>query len=148
MFPAASLFGFAVENRPGNLAILHKLLDLLGVGVEADTDHVEAAALKWKEMTSAYTSRCVQTTLVAIFKQAQRGSKAPLKNKPNAAQLAERVKMSNEEAKGEVVTEAMAEVLLLQGKRDKALAVYDKLSLLNPDKRAYFAARIKELNAH
>lgn len=48
----------------------------------------------------------------------------------------------------EVVTEAMAEVLLLQGKRDKARAVYDKLSLLNPDKRAYFAARIKELNAH
>jgi len=46
----------------------------------------------------------------------------------------------------EIVTETMAEVLLLQGKREKALAVYDKLSLLNPDKKAYFAARIKELN--
>lgn len=46
----------------------------------------------------------------------------------------------------EVVTEAMAEVLLLQGKKEKALAVYEKLSLLDPTKRAYFAARIKELN--
>lgn len=48
----------------------------------------------------------------------------------------------------EVVTEAMAEVLLLQGKKEKALAVYDKLSLLYPDKRAYFADKINELNEH
>ncbi len=46
----------------------------------------------------------------------------------------------------DVVTEAMAEVYARQGLRNKAAEVYQKLSLLNPDKRAYFAARISKLN--
>ena len=50
---------------------------------------------------------------------------------------------SNTEA--EVLTEAMAEVLLQQGKVQKAIEVYQKLSLLNPVKRAYFAAKIDQM---
>ncbi|HRP56510.1 hypothetical protein [Agriterribacter sp.] len=46
----------------------------------------------------------------------------------------------------DVVTEAMAEVYARQGLRSKAAEVYQKLSLLNPNKRAYFAARISKLN--
>lgn len=46
----------------------------------------------------------------------------------------------------DVLTETMAEVLAKQGMREKARAVYEKLSLLNPDKRAYFAAKIEQLN--
>jgi hypothetical protein len=46
----------------------------------------------------------------------------------------------------EVVTEAMALVLEKQGKRDKAVQLYRKLTFLNPDKSAYFAAKIKNLN--
>lgn len=45
----------------------------------------------------------------------------------------------------EVVTETMAEVWLKQGNREKAIETYNKLSLLNPSKKAYFAARIENL---
>jgi hypothetical protein len=45
----------------------------------------------------------------------------------------------------EVVTEAMASVLEKQGKNNKAIELYNKLSFLNPDKSAYFAAKIKNL---
>lgn len=45
----------------------------------------------------------------------------------------------------EVVTEPMAEVLVKQGKIDKAIQVYSKLSFLNPDKSAYFASKILAL---
>lgn len=45
----------------------------------------------------------------------------------------------------EVLTETMAEVLGKQGMREKAMEVYHKLSLLNPDKSAYFAAKIEQL---
>jgi hypothetical protein len=48
----------------------------------------------------------------------------------------------------EVLTEAMAEVLAKQGMRHRARAVYEKLSLLNPEKSAYFAAKIEQLNIH
>lgn len=50
---------------------------------------------------------------------------------------------SNENS--EVHTEALAEVYLKQGLDDKAIAVYKKLSLLDPAKSAYFAARIREI---
>lgn len=45
----------------------------------------------------------------------------------------------------EVLTEAMAEVFVKQGRNDKALELYEKLSLLNPSKNAYFAAKIAGL---
>ncbi|OQP39900.1 hypothetical protein A4H97_16910 [Niastella yeongjuensis] len=47
----------------------------------------------------------------------------------------------------EVLTEAMAEVWVKQGNPDKAIRVYEKLSLLNPAKRPYFAGRIEQLKA-
>jgi hypothetical protein len=46
----------------------------------------------------------------------------------------------------EVVTETMAEVLAKQGMTARARIVYEKLSLLNPDKSAYFATKIEQLN--
>ena len=48
----------------------------------------------------------------------------------------------------EPVTETMAEVLAKQGMPERARVVYEKLSLLNPDKSAYFAAKIEQLNTH
>ncbi|WEK34885.1 MAG: hypothetical protein P0Y53_20550 [Candidatus Pseudobacter hemicellulosilyticus] len=47
----------------------------------------------------------------------------------------------------EIVTEAMAEVWLKQGNRARAVAIYEKLSLLNPPKSTFFADRIKQIKA-
>ena len=44
-----------------------------------------------------------------------------------------------------VVTEPMAEAYILQNKPAKAIEIYSKLSLLNPAKSAYFAAKIDSL---
>lgn len=52
-------------------------------------------------------------------------------------------KTSNETR--EIVTETMAEVLVKQGKTDKAIQLYLKLSFLYPEKSAYFAAKIEQL---
>ena len=69
--------------------------------------------------------------------------KLPIEN-PNmdiaVQQLAEK---SNKEQ--EVLTESMAEVYVQQGKTGKAQDIYEKLSLLNPAKSAYFAAKIESL---
>jgi hypothetical protein len=63
-------------------------------------EQIETAALEWAKMTSANTANVVLTTLGAIFERAQRDS---LKGKPNNAQLADRVKKSNEEDTDETV---------------------------------------------
>ena len=45
----------------------------------------------------------------------------------------------------DIVTEAMADVLVQQGKMSKAIEIYEKLSLIYPAKSAYFAAKIESL---
>ena len=45
----------------------------------------------------------------------------------------------------DITTEAMADVLIKQGKQDKALEIYHKLSLQHPEKSPYFAALIEQL---
>ncbi len=44
-----------------------------------------------------------------------------------------------------IITETMAEVWIKQGNKAKAIDVYEKLSLLDPTKSAYFATRIENL---
>jgi len=48
----------------------------------------------------------------------------------------------------EILTETMAEVWAKQGNIEKAKEVYNKLSLQNPTKSSYFAAKIDELNSN
>jgi len=47
----------------------------------------------------------------------------------------------------DVITEAMAEVWEKQGNHVKAREVYNKLCLLNPSRKAYFAAKIENLKS-
>ena len=64
-------------------------------------------------------------------------------HKINEGEIAQIAADSLEEK--EVLTEAMGEVLVKQGKLDKAKELYGKLSLMNPHKSTYFAAKIEDL---
>ncbi len=54
--------------------------------------------------------------------------------------------VSNTDA--DIATESMADVLIKQNKIEKAIEVYNKLSLLYPSKNAYFATKINGLKTH
>jgi hypothetical protein len=58
--------------------------------------------------------------------------------------LIEKIAQASNETK-DIVTETMAKVLLKQGKTEKAVQLYKKLSFLDPSKSTYFAAKINEL---
>ncbi len=51
----------------------------------------------------------------------------------------------NSNTQAEVITEAMAEVLVKQNKTSAAIDMYQKLSLINPRESGYFAAKINSL---
>lgn len=51
----------------------------------------------------------------------------------------------SEQDKMDVISETLVELYAKQGHLEKAVAGFEKLSLQNPEKSAYFAARIKEL---
>ncbi len=54
--------------------------------------------------------------------------------------------LSNEDAG--ILTETMADVLIKQGKKGKAIEMFEKLSLMNPSKSIYFAAKIESLKTN
>ena len=47
--------------------------------------------------------------------------------------------------KQEIVSQSLADLLAKQGHHKKAISMYEKLSLIFPEKRAYFAAQIKKI---
>ena len=69
--------------------------------------------------------------------------KLPIVNKTTETAVQTQAEQSNIEE--EIVTEPMAEAYVLQNKQAKAIEIYNKLSLLNPAKSAYFAAKIDSL---
>lgn len=78
------------------------------------------------------------------MKTVQGGTVTELASNPEMEKaVAENAKISNESR--EIVTEAMAEVLMQQGQIEKAIQLYIKLSFINPEKSSYFAAKIEQL---
>ncbi|MEO0334073.1 MAG: tetratricopeptide repeat protein, partial [Bacteroidota bacterium] len=60
----------------------------------------------------------------------------------------ETLDLSEKSAKydADLVTENLAEIMLKQGKKNKAIKIYQQLMLKFPDKKAYFAEKIEKLN--
>ena len=70
---------------------------------------------------------------------------------PEQNEVIEKIIQSSAEesnADAQVLTEAMAEVLIKQDKKEKAIEMYQKLSLMNPSKSAYFAAKIESIKTN
>jgi hypothetical protein len=99
------------------------------------TDEVQMADKLGKQLKS-FTEWLKTMKKVHVDNEAE----TPEKADTNVQVLAE-----NSNTEPEVLTESMAEVFARQGKMGKASEVYQKLSLLNPAKSTYFAAKLENL---
>ena len=70
---------------------------------------------------------------------------APIRGKLGEPVVQEDLSKRNVQPAPALVNESFAKILLKQGKTDKAIEIYEKLILKNPEKKAYFAAKIDEL---
>ncbi|CAN5875653.1 hypothetical protein BH11BAC4_BH11BAC4_17120 [soil metagenome] len=70
-------------------------------------------------------------------------SKFPVGNEQTDMAMQKLAEKSNQE--DDIITESMAEAYLQQGKFKKAKEILEKLSLFNPSKSAYFAAKIASI---
>ena len=99
------------------------------------TDEVQTADKLGKQLKS-FTEWLKTMKKVHVENEAEN----PVKTDATVQILAE-----NSNTETEVLTESMAEVFARQGKMAKASEVYQKLSLLNPAKSTYFAAKLENL---
>lgn len=72
---------------------------------------------------------------------------SPVRSKPGEVLEQEDLTKRSKPASDGLVTESFAKILIKQGKTDKAREIYRKLMVKNPEKKAYFAAKIGELEA-
>ncbi|WP_343702867.1 hypothetical protein [Chitinophaga sp.] len=66
-------------------------------------------------------------------------------DEPEVSERVEKMAIDSITLNDDIVSETLAEIWVRQHQHGKAIAVYQKLSLLNPDKNAYFAQKIKDL---
>jgi hypothetical protein len=66
---------------------------------------------------------------------------------PEVSETVEKMAMDSIVFNNDIVSETLAEIWVRQHQYDNAIKIYQKLSLLNPDKNAYFAQKIFELKS-
>ena len=94
-----------------------------------------------KPLVSGTTQREQQELMDKFVSQEHDKLSTPMDLEATIADLAERSTLAPEE----LVTENLAEIFIKQGKVEKGLALYEKLSLKFPEKKAYFADKIEQL---
>jgi len=77
--------------------------------------------------------------LVRLRQRAVRGSSTP------TPQKARQVAKKSLQEQPDLASETLADLLARQGQYAKAIKIYQRLSLLNPEKSVYFAATIENL---
>ncbi|MCW3464069.1 hypothetical protein [Chitinophaga nivalis] len=66
---------------------------------------------------------------------------------PEVSETVEKMAMGSITFNNDIVSETLADIWVRQHQYENAIKIYQKLSLLNPDKNAYFAQKISELKS-
>jgi hypothetical protein len=123
-------------GRPKKKVVDEPIQDPLIESIETTKKKIEPENSTTKE----------QIEIIDQFIKAQPSITSKLKADPNpttpASDLAE---IKSGEYSDTVVSETLAEILIRQGKKEKAIEVLRKLIWKFPQKKAYFAAQIEEL---
>ncbi|GAB3575569.1 hypothetical protein GCM10027578_39980 [Spirosoma luteolum] len=98
------------------------------------------------ELSAAEQERQRQLELIENFIRAEPRI-PPVRTKPGEMPEQEDLTKRVRPAQGLLVTESFARILLKQGKTDKAREIYVQLMDKNPEKKAYFAVKIAELQS-
>ena len=104
---------------------------------------IEEIKEKKKQLSPANEKTKEQIEMIDQFIKSRSYSATPKTSASENEDLASALKSG--EFGDNVISETLAEILIRQGKKEKAIEVYKKLIWKFPQKKAYFAAQIEEL---
>jgi len=128
--------------------------------VEAIAQEIPESKMKFAHL-SDYAKWLMSTTSIIDIDHAQKNVTIPNssvdtlqsnipaitneKEEDEDEEVSLKVQDKSMEYNDQIVSESLAELLVEQGLNNKAIAMYEKLSLIIPEKRAYFAVQIKKI---
>ncbi len=98
-----------------------------------------------KKKSSKKLAKEEQDQLINKFIETDSDKPKPAKTLTGEKQLSEDLSLASSELNEEMLTETLANILVKQGKLEKAIDIYRKLIWKLPQKKAYFAAKIESL---
>ncbi|GAB3940013.1 hypothetical protein GCM10028805_01140 [Spirosoma harenae] len=150
-FPKLSLLQLPVTNEINwdQTRPLPEDQTLAETNLQQDLAQIEESALDASKLSAADLERKRQFDLIESFIKNEpsisRITPPPTKAKSADSGDQEDLTKRSKIPSGTLVTESFAKILEKQGKIDKARDIYKKLMAKNPEKKAYFAAKISEL---
>lgn len=102
---------------------------------------IEAIKTNKKKIDPENPKAKEQIAIIDEFIKAQ----PSIKPKTESSDGGDLTEVKNGEFADNIISETLAEILIRQGKKEKAIEVYKKLIWKFPQKKAYFAAQIEEL---
>ncbi len=114
--------------------------------LQNDLTQIAETALSKAIPSPADIERQRQLDLIESFIQREPRI-SPVRSKSGEPLNQEDLTKRNKPVGGSLVTESFAKILLKQGKTGKACEIYKQLMVKNPEKKAYFAAKISELTS-
>ena len=146
-FPKFSLLHIPDQNEPESVVTTPTPEDptLTEINLQNDLSQIVETSPVPPTPSAADIERQRQFDLIDSFiKKEPRIS--PVRTKPDEQlEQEDLTKRTIAAVGGGLVTESFAKILERQGKIDKACEIYRKLMVKNPEKKAYFAAKISEL---
>jgi len=106
---------------------------------------IEAIKTSKKKIDPESSTTKEQIAIIDQFIKAQPSIVTKLKADPSPVSPGDLAEIKSGEYTDSIVSETLAEILIRQGKKEKAIEVFKKLIWKFPQKKAYFAAQIEEL---
>ncbi|GAB3734711.1 hypothetical protein [Spirosoma lituiforme] len=119
---------------------------LIETNLQNDLEQIAEAAPPPPALSPADVERQRQLDLIDSFIKKEPRI-PPVRSKLGEPNTQEDLTKRTKPVGGGLVTESFAKILEKQGKFDKAQEIYEKLMVKNPEKKAYFAAKISELSS-
>lgn len=148
-FPTLALLRLPLLNEPEPLATIPTPEDptLAETNLQNDLAQIAEPVADQPVLSPADKERQRQFDLIESFiKNEPRIS--PVRTKPGEVLEQEDLTKRSKPSGDGLVTESFAKILVKQGKIEKAREMYRKLMVKNPEKKAYFAAKLGELDSN
>lgn len=134
-----------VHNLRGSGEILSQVAHLLGLDPKVENNNATTLPQETQQESLQDQDSTASSSTLNVIDNFLSLDGDQLKIRPDDKTTSEDISLNSIVAELDIVSEELAQIYLEQGYKNTAIEIYNKLSLLNPEKSVYFAELIEEI---